>query len=230
MAGSDHGDEYSDYETQSISLRQEITSADAGSSPSLSDDRIVVTDPVSERGIDRDEIAELVGFRRYATAYSKGEEEANTTQAGLILAEGDLGINLNPEELPTQNTVGSESLDTVTGADTSQKGGILRGKILDAPGVLDSYTLAGTPSQGPNDNITDPAGGKGSGSFMNAERQIYLRDWFGTGPFLDATDDVTIHTEIDPTNVNTNVVTEVQYQLYWHVTEMPEGRSSLGRP
>jgi len=66
---------------------------------------------------------------------------------------------------------------------------------------------------------------KSDGGQSTRESDMFnFRAELGTGPFIDANDDLTLHVE------NTADNTDVHYVLYWDVFELPEGRSRFSLP
>lgn len=201
IAGHDGEVEYADHEVQTIGVQ----SLNKGTSEL---EELVQAEPVSERGIDNDELAELVAMRRIGTVQFQGAQAGESP----VLAEAGFGLNLtgdqeNPTQLPTSNllveTAESPEARTVLGE-------------LDDPGVLDTFHYGAVPPQ---------SGGTA------LERFVDLRETFGSGPYVDATDDLSFYLETEAASPDGDEFKlELVYQLYWNVEEMPEGRASFSRP
>lgn len=190
--------EYADHEVQYIGTNVSTTDG-------TSVDEEVNIEPVSQRGIDSDELAELVAMYRTASI-----QPASSAAAGENTeAETGLGLNLSgasesPNDASSQATI----------LDTNESGASLRVGEIDDPGVLDQV-------------VAQVFGGTGATS--TTERFVNFREVFGSGPFVDKTDDLTIYGELQPDGTN-QVKMETNYLLYWNVEEMPDGRASFSRP
>lgn len=200
------GMEYSDYEVQTVARR--LGGVAAGSDDDK--DKIYNVEPVyPNSGIDSDELAELVGLFRTATVDNFG--------GGQVSAEYDLGLNLSPQELP------GRVLRAFNGRDVSDEGIVIRNQDSDNineaglegndAGILDTNTLVA----GVNNSST-------------SERMVNFRSMFGTGPFVDKTDDISIHMELEEKDNTAGNSFQVVTYLYWDVTEQPGGRASFARP
>lgn len=214
------GTEYADHEVQVIGANP---TANGGSPESV---QVEVPqelyDPVSERGIDSDELAELVAMYRSAHLYVPQDENTGQSREGAGLAEFNLGINLSGKsELPT---------DGFTNAPTSSEETIENGNLrrfnTNEPGALDHSTISVTPGFTGDTGASSSSGSAG----VNVERFINFREEFGSGPYVDRTDDLTIGAEIQKFDMVSGLDLEVRYTLYWNVEEMPEGRASFARP
>jgi len=221
VAGHDSGElEYADHEVQIVGMRFNVPT-DSG--PNAIGKGVDQKEPVSQRGLDSDELAELVAMYRSANLVIDSEDEGSQTFVGSAEVESNLGINLSgPSEFPTDlftNSSTSENLpdDGDASAFTFNE---------NDPGVLDYHAMHAEPGF---ISGTEGAGGPGQETGPS-ERFINFRDNFGSGPYLDRTDDLTVASEIETIEVTGNVKYEVIYTLYWNVEEMPEGRASFARP
>lgn len=214
-------EEYADYHVQNIGFKLVMTGDESA-------DYIHNTEAVSDRGIDSDELAELVAMYRSVNVKVFAEQEGGQAEPGSIRAEGAMGINLGPDELPTRTSAGGEDVtnDPATVPINDQTGGKLFLTNYEEPGVLDVHRT--TSKLG-----FEGAGGGGGGNVPGlSERFINFRDNFGTGPFLDRTDDLSLQLEITEKNAapEVDMEVEVSYFLYWDIHEQPEGRASFARP
>lgn len=196
------GVEYADHEVQTLNFQ--ITTADG----STQEGRLK-TDPVSQRGLDNDEIAELVGFYRTLSLQPSGQQ--NGTQLGPLNVEVGFGINTdsvleNLTDLPSNATI-------VEDPDASS--GVVRIGESDDPGIIDGSAVHG---------LEDTDLGAGS-----IERTMNFKDMLGSGPYVDATDDLVFNGEVQ-SQTGDNFILEYGFILYWEVQEMPEGRASFSRP
>lgn len=217
--GESGGLEYADHETQVLYCQNSISQ---NTDETFERETEIQYDPVSERGLDNDELAELVGFYRVVNVLAKNEQGATQTQVGEVGAEVALGINLTGQEFPNQsnfNNGGEEVLNDDTGSVSKNN--------YSEPGAIDvSGPIAVKPGAAPT---TDSDITAGSQSF-NEQRTFFFPDRLGSGPYLDATDDLSLKVEATKENVSAGTLVEVIYILYWDVQEMPEGRASFARP
>lgn len=196
------GVEYADHEVQSLSFKV----VNDGTGPTGIEGELLA-DPVQQRGIDNDELAELVGMYRFAFLQPQGAMDQ--TNGDVMDFEFNMGINTKGKSEALTDLSGNAEIaeDTVTG------GGVTLGES-DDPGILDGGGIVGSIG---NDTGTV------------SERFIDFRDVLGSGPYVDATDDLVFQGEVS-NNGSDTVNGEVEYILYWDVEELPEGRSSFARP
>jgi len=225
----EQADEYADYEVQVVYFQITLLPVDPDGQASVDVDRVFEYEPVSDRGLDSDELAELVGWRRSFNIRTSGEADAEQEFNGNAFGEVGLGINLSIQEFAEQSNANNGG--TRIDFDDSQIG-VLAGSVNNyaEPGVLDSTTVQITSGfQATDVDNVGYAGGAGSGS-QTTEDSMFYRDKLGSGPYVDRTDDITIHGEAAKQDIAGEVVLEGHYLLYWDVQEMPEGRASFARP
>lgn len=215
--GEASGTEYADHEVQVIHGRAQTFPLDNDEEI----DEVLEFEPVSDRGLDSDELAELVAFYRTVTIQLQNEQSTTQTQIGQGQLEYGLGINLSESEFAEQSgeAHGGQRLDDVDG--------VLVKNNYAEPGVLDSINdLEANSGAAPATDSTISVGPNGGEftRFMNFPRN------FGSGPYVDRTDDLTMHIEAANKNFNGDVQVFVSVILYWDVKEMPEGRASFARP
>jgi len=215
------GTEYADHEVQVLTLRGANGADDQSNQGEL--DEIKNFEPVSERGIDSDELGELVAMFRTASINLRDFTGLSTDEVGSVHVEGDLGANLQDGELPSQVT------NNPTAESDPTKDLLYTTGNYSEPGVFDTFKLSAEPAFA---DVTNGIAGTGDQSGSHSERFINFRDNFGTGPFLDRTDDLSGHIEVEFNNFQTDATldVEIKYFLYWAVEEMPECRASFSRP
>lgn len=198
------GVEYADHDVQALSFQ--ITTPGSAQDNEF----ILTTEPVQERGIDNDELAELVAMYRTVRLTPSDEQTASNVTAQGISGEANFGINNDQKseqltDLPANNTLILED-GPVDGF------GAIGGST--DPGILDGVGLAGfeTSSSGPT-----------------AERFMNFKHELGSGPYVDRTDDLVFAGEVN-SRTEDNLILEYSVILYWNTTEMPEGRPSFARP
>jgi len=220
--------EYADHEVQLISARL-LPSADVSGGvfePKLE------FEPVSDRGLDSDELAELVGFKRMAAVRHKNTNDENSDNNGDLGFEVDLGINITESEaLGTQTgDPGNPSVLTGNEIETSEITGTFDDgdQVLfnnsSEPGQLDHIQIYGSPG------LASSTLGAANGFAQTKERTMFYPDKLGSGPYVDRTDDIVMLPEIEFDGYDGNPDCEITYILYWNVEEMPEGRASFARP
>lgn len=218
------GTEYADHEVQVIYGQKTIQEGSGNANADI--DTVEQYEPVSDRGLDSDELAELVGFHRTVSVYATREEEATTTEPGDVLAEIGLGVNLSEQEFAEQS--GAQQNGTVV--EDFDEGTIGQQNVVNnysEPGVVDTMApITIAPSAAPTTDQDISVGGPN----VERSRTMFFSEKLGTGPFVDRTDDLTLHSEVQTINANCRAVVEVIYVLYWSVEEMPEGRASFSRP
>lgn len=219
-AGGTEHEEYADHEVQVIYSR---AVAGGGTGANANIDHFPQYEPVSDRGLDSDELAELVGMKRVASVYIQAEDAQSQTELGRTTMEVGLGINLSENEFAEQSAAGAGGQK-----DPDYDGvGLVAVNNYAEPGVLDSITPTSI-SAGAEPSTADTITAGSAGQTL--ERETYFADALGSGPFVDRTDDLVIHIENEKENLTAAAIVEVAYILYWRVHEMPEGRASFARP
>lgn len=224
--------EYADHEVQVITNQMSGNGSGANDSSETAT-LLDQLEPVSNRGLDSDELAELVAMYRVHFLDTDGVVRNNQTEAGQVDSESAIGINLSEDEFPTQaNANNATSAERRLIENQNDLVGNPRGANYSEPGALD-FTRAQTTTgfyeliEGPD--TSGPQGSAGAGG-VTKERFIDFRTIFGSGPYVDRTDDVSVFAELQATNVVGEPTVESGYILYWNVEEMPEGRASFARP
>lgn len=224
----DSGEEYADHEVQVVYTQNQATGT--SSNPDQEQDEVIEFEPVSDRGLDSDELAELVGFYRQVAVIAANEADNAQSFVASLTGEVGMGINLSLGEFAEQsNSTGPGNGERVR----EFSNGYIDKNNYSEPGVLDSVRLS--PTNGFIAGDGDPllgsgAGAGGGGSNVQADREMFFPDKLGSGPFVDRTDDITVHTECEFADFVGTLNVEVAYILYWRVHEMPEGRASFARP
>lgn len=226
VSGNDmEGIEYADHEVQAISG---VLTTDRG----LDSDEDTATaevfeqlNPVSERGIDSDQIAELVAMYRKATiryGNSGGQSFGNS-----FFGEASLGVNISGESEEftslSQNAPTAESQDITPGNEDANDF-LFRVANINEPGILDGVSIGGSVA------FLGDNGEGGGGQQDYSERYVNFRDEFGSGPYVDRTDDLTLFEELEVNGSTSQCELEVSYILYWNTETVPEARRNFGRP
>lgn len=192
--------QYADHEFQTIRM---IAVSASGSSGSTAADREY--EPLGG-DLQNDELAELVSIRGTLQAeVNEDPAEGSQSEAGTYGAQAELGINLDGEERPT-----SDQRDVNFTDDTPASLAILQTGTGTAP-FVDTSTGAGGGGGSPNQNVV-----------------LNLRDHFGTGPFMDKADGITVRTEVESKNNILNTQGEAYWQLGYRVYEIESQRPTFG--
>jgi hypothetical protein len=218
--------EYADHEVQVIT-NQLIADGTGADQPAESAAFLDQLEPVSNRGLDSDELAELVAIYRHDFIDIDRQQLEDQTELGELTGESAIGINLSQEEVPLQaNVNNATSSDRRIIENDNNIAIVNRGANYSEPGTLD-YAKQGLMAAVGDDVEGEVAPGVGAN---DTERFINFRDEFGSGPYVDRTDDITVFGELGLTNVTAIATLETTYTLYWQVEEMPQGRASFARP
>lgn len=198
---------YSDHEHQQVTF---IIENDDSANGEVEDvQKVEVNGP---RGLDADELAELVYLRRQVSVI---DNSGSTADDGTAEVEYGLEINTGnrDEFLPNLSGDGEEN-PVDEGGNTSLL------YVDDDPGRLDYISTS-----------MAFGGGKTSGP-ANLDRSVHYPGIYGSGPYLDPTDELGIFAEIDSNSVEQTGVfrLKVTLQMVWRIEEIPEGRSRYARP
>lgn len=223
-------EEYADYFCQVVYAQNNVPGAGQGNT--AESDQILEYEPISDRGIDSDELAELLGFRSVHTLQATNFPDTDAIGPNTVYGEAELGINLSNDEFPSQSNANNGGTRVIDEAGDGT-GVVVDVSNYEEPGVLDTVSL-GTSSSFYDDQLLDASASLGGGSdgVEEARSQFFFRDHLGTGPFVDRTDDLTLHHEAASVSIpeSQDTVLESAYIMYWDVHEMPEGRASFARP
>jgi hypothetical protein len=210
-------DEYVDLEHQVIRQKSNITSGDA-TIELLPGDPAAEFEP-GERQLDREEIAQLVVYRRSASI-NWLETSATSVEdvASFGIVDASVGINgdlFRPVTTQESFQVGPDN-QTVT-VDTG-------GEI----GLLDNYQIFSQPQ------IIDQANSQGAGGLADrADLTINYYDYPTGGPIVDSFDTITcgfgagISAE---RAVDIECQFELRYDFWWDVAEQGRSTNPFGRP
>jgi hypothetical protein len=200
-------DEFSDLEHQVIRQNQElnpqenvsVTPGDPGSE----------FDP-GERELDREEVAQLVFYRRYATLNMDVREQTDKDTNDRGEVDASIGINGDLFREVTTNNEISARFDVDTG-----------GEI----GLIDNYALSAHPQN-------DFGGGGVAGGTTDVKTELVIEyyDWPTGGPVVDSFDTITAGFGAGNESEEAACDIELRYDLYWDVVETGETTSPFGRP
>lgn len=190
----DGGRSYSDHEKQIIALTISL-------SPGEDYDSFTQFEPLGKRGLDPDEVAELVSLHRVMGAAS-GESE---------LA---LGINQQEFDAPTQAAGNVQEGRELTANDTP-------GGKVSSVANYEELSVLDFASTGANPINQQKA---------VLERDFNFADQYGEGPYVDASDDLSVHAEFSHEGSSTADTFFGIYELMWNVTQAPDGVPQFSAP
>ncbi len=223
--GNSSGVEYADHEVQILSCRLDARGFDQNNTVE-NVENLRLFEPVYAGGLDSDELAELVAMYRVVQVEGDRPEGLlnDQDQAPAIRAESDIGINLNSDsEIPSQIATNAPTA-VEDPADEDDVDSVVQSASINEPGALDTTAVSASPA-------FRSATGSGTGNTaMTTERFINFDEKFGSGPYVDRTDDISVFQEVNTIDNGSNVELNSIYYLYWSVEEMPEGRASFARP
>jgi hypothetical protein len=166
-----------------------------------------------ERQLDREEVAQLVAYRRYGyisyTDFVVPTGDVSSRPLGAIV-DASVGINGDLFREVTTQTNPEPNLFVDSG-----------GEI----GLLDTYTLQATPSFFDG---SDGAGGGGQSMFC--ENTIDFYDWPTGGPIVDSFDTITCGFGSNNFNQDVSCNIELRYDFWWDVAEQGRSTNPFGRP
>lgn len=188
------GVSYSDHEKQIIAANLVVDTGEEA-------DTFTDIEPVGERGLDPNEVAELVSLRRIAVI-AAGE------------SEGALGINSTSEESPTNapSNLQTGKRLTIESGNLPEEDTFL--SSYEALESLDSYVLGQEPQE--------------TGRAVT-EREVNFQEMYGEGPYVDTNDKLGLHFEAE-NNSGTKTTYPLIYELVWRVEESAESIPRFSRP
>lgn len=152
--------------------------------------------------LQNDELAELVHIWGSLQVDASDGDPTVQDQPNSIGGQAEVSVNLDGAERPT-----SDQRDVNYGDEDSPA-------VL---GIMQTGTGVGAFS-----------GTGGGGGAPNDDFYLNLREIFGTGPFFDKADDISVRTEV----VADNFTPQIQAEAYWHlgyrVYEIESQRPTFG--
>jgi hypothetical protein len=206
-------DEYVDLEHQVI--RQKIdVQEDQFSLEVLPGNAAAEFDP-GERQLDREEIAQLVNYRRFASInfLQNADLDGRTGNDNFAIVDASVGINGD-----LFRPVTNQEEFTITGGQFFVDSG---GEI----GLLDNYQLFAQPSSAGQG--VGPAGGIA----QTADLEVPYYQWPTGGPIVDSFDTITCGFGAGvTTGFNIECQIELRYDFWWDVAEQGRSTNPFGRP
>jgi hypothetical protein len=155
------------------------------------------------------------------------EGDDNQSEPGSVTGEFDLAINATQGELLGQanaNNPNSETFGAGDFKDTIGPGNELEFTNYNEPGVLDVVDHSA------NAGFVDSGAGGGGSDSDFTEREINFQQNFGTGPYVDRTDDLVLHSEINKNDTVSQIRQRGYLIMYWNVETVEGGRGAFARP
>jgi hypothetical protein len=209
--------EYVDLEHQVIRQKVDVPdTAGAVSIDLLPGDEGAEFDP-GERQLDREEIAQLVYYRRFASInfLQAGKISQTKGQDYFAIVDASVGINgdlFRPVTTQTSVTTNPDNLTMLV--DTG-------GEI----GLLDNYTLFAQPKE-----ASEQTSGSNGAVAQFSEFDIDYYDWPTGGPIVDSFDSITCGMGFGVSDTDAEVQLELRYDFYWDVREQGRSTNPFGRP
>lgn len=196
--------EYADWEFQHIRVQSVSPSGSASG------------DDASDRSYDilggdlqHDEVAMLGNIRCVLFAeVTESPADDSQDEAGTFGAKSELGINIDGVERAT-----SDQRDPNYGDE-------------DNPGIV---AVLGTGSSAVP-FVDTSAGAGGGGGAPHDRLDVNFIDWYGSGPFCDKSDNITVRTEISNQNTVVEVTAQAYFTIGWLVYEVDDIRPTFGSP
>jgi hypothetical protein len=212
-------EEYVDLEHQVIRQKVDVdTTGDPDSNVAF---ELLPGDPGAEfepgeRQLDREEVAQLVYYRRYATVnFLTTADAIDRFEDAFAIVDASVGINGDLfREVTTQSSVTSDP--------DGQNILIDQGGEI---GLLDNYQIYASPQ------IQSDAVGALGGSFATvSEHVVDYYNWPTGGPIVDSFDTITCGMGGAVSSKSTECQVELRYDFYWDVAEQGRSTNPFGRP
>jgi hypothetical protein len=209
--------EFVDLEHQVIRQKSNVTSGTA-SIELLPGDPAAEFDP-GERSLDREEIAQLVVYRRSATInWIQNTSHTNPSEDDFAIVDASVGINgdlFRPVTTQESFQVGPDNQTVVV--DTG-------GEI----GLLDNYQIYAQAG------LLDVGSSVGRGGIaQRADLTVNFYDYPTGGPIVDSFDTITCGFGAgfaDNTSADVECQFELRYDFWWDVREQGRSTNPFGRP
>jgi hypothetical protein len=197
------GLQYADFEFQHIRGGNVSPSGDTGDNSSDRSYEVLGGD------LQHDEVAMLANIRAVlVTEVTESPAADSQDEAGAYGGKAELGINIDGSERFT-----SDQRDLNFGDE-------------DNPGIL-SVLATGSSS---TPFVDTSAGAGGGGGAPHDRQEINFMELYGSGPFLDKADDLTVRVESNAQNSVVEITSTVWWTLGFLVYEMENVRPTFGAP
>lgn len=213
---SDDGDvsnlDYTDHKWSHFSLEVEST----GGSNSTQ----VMEYSLNAPSLDPDELAMVSHIDVAMTVRNDPDSGTANTSPGSILGKSELGINTTGTEYPGAG--GQTALDSDT-EDNSITTIASKSAVLDSPGVL--ATLISSADATYQDSTNSTGGGGSTGTDRVTKD---YQDVTGTGPWIDANDDMKLRVELTKNTTDSDARASLVGDIAYVVLEDQQARPRFG--
>lgn len=220
--------DYSSYEFQQSEFKisaEDVRTEGAGENVSA----YIQQDPLEPSGgLDQNEVAELVAIHRSISVEPDNFEDLSPRTQGNFEFRGVFGNDLTAEAdqlFPAGgiNNVGNgEVYDQTSDWATFE----LFNKGQTNAAIFDHFAL----TQGAG--FEEPADGSGAGATTQTlEKTLPLREWYGAGPVLDASDNIGLNANLVSNNIDIGELSGLyRTTLVWDVAEVDDAGRRFGIP
>jgi hypothetical protein len=172
-----------------------------------------------ERKLDREEVAQLVVYRRSATINWLQTGGGDIAEGADNFAIVDASVGINGDLFRPVTT--QEEFDVAGQPDVDlfvDTGGEI--------GLLDNYQVFAQPQVGTGGNIS------GGGIAQRADLNVNFYDYPTGGPIVDSFDTITcgFGAGFDADTEDTELQFELRYDFWWDVAEQGRSTNPFGRP
>ena len=210
--------EFVDLEHQVIRQKSDLDGTDNISIELLPGDPAAEFDP-GERQLDREEIAQLVVYRRSATInFLDTSPTTDTAPIGSFgIVDASVGIN-------------GDLFRPVTTQDSFQVGPDNQTVLVDTGGeigLLDNYQIYAAPQM-----LSEGASLGAGGIADRADLEVNFYDYPTGGPIVDSFDTITcgFAAGFETSNSTVECQFELRYDFWWDVREQGRSTNPFGRP
>lgn len=197
---------YNDLQYQYVGQKRSYTSTNVNEAENYE------YEPIQDRELDHNELAELVYMRRHLFIEMQVSGDAiDQTETGAVAANLTFEINSG-----TGEWLNSDQRDNAFSEENNR-----------------NLDLAEIQTQAPFNELETGGAGGGSSGTANDTREVMFagpQGLFEHGPVLDANDTLNFRIETHKYNTTYNVRTKVYYVLGWRVHEIEDARPEFGIP
>jgi len=216
--------DYSSYEYQQISYRPTVSGPDDDSTFVLSGE----VEPLAQiGGLDANEVAELVAFRREATIVLRDYQNASSVVQGGFNVDYSFGVNLDSEsDLVTSFQNADSEFTVLESADVNSD--VIQEAVISTV-AKDEILDFGTMSLA--SGFVDGGSAGGGADVPEREREFDLRADLGAGPVIDSGDNMSMVVQIEKDNAEIGALeVAIDYHLIWDVATVDDAGRRFGIP
>lgn len=168
-------------------------------------------------GIDRDELAELVGFRRVFVVATEPDAGDSDTEPGYLNGSAYLSKNGDfGNELPQTEGPEAEFVEWGLGTQDSSNAGT---RASNRNGLIGGYLdyIEARAQAGWNDTVNGTGGG--SNAAETHEHTMWFSDKMGVGPIFDTEDNVSTRVQQNRVQTSAESIARSYVYLFWRIHE-----------